>query len=262
MVFIWKDYNDWYCKVAEIIVPYMVDDYKDKIYLDFKNNGEDGFSIEKWYRNSPIDIGIISEKIFSSFTKIRLFHATKIYNDDMSPYLKNGLICDGTQMELLLRERANRVWNSIVFHEVQIEDISKAFDAFSKRSGHYNYNRLFLQLDDRNYLEGVGCDHYLLYGSERLICIADDLAKIVNYNDGRLRKALLEDGVATIIHFDVPLINMQKDELEVITSEIIRTLLWNMATNNNTASVKDITINFNESLPPEFISGFYHPYVY
>ncbi|HPS31734.1 MAG TPA: hypothetical protein PLZ43_15875 [bacterium] len=135
----------------------------------------------------------------SSFEYLRAFHATKTYPfDDFT----KGLL---PANDKLLKNRALKLFASV--DKSKNEQISKVIHEFKVlEKGHLHYC-----LNKQNYSEAY---HYLLFGSEDLLRVADKIQENILGFSGR--DILVKKGTPVIIHFNIPIIELSHDELKEI----------------------------------------------
>ncbi|HPA56997.1 MAG TPA: hypothetical protein PLT70_06175 [bacterium] len=135
----------------------------------------------------------------SSFEYLRAFHATKIYPFDD---FKKGL---SPADEKILKNRALKLFTSAdKTKNEKILEIIDEFKVIEKGCLHYCLNK-------ENYSEAY---HYLLFGSEDLMRVADKIQADVSGFSGR--DILVKKGTSVIIHFNIPIIDISPDEFKEI----------------------------------------------
>jgi hypothetical protein len=128
-----------------------------------------------------------------NYDALRCYHSTR--PKDVSRYYKQGLM--PTDM-LKAAEYFKQVLHDINFTgEYDIQETIDTFTGDSDKHIHF-----ILYRDD--FIDT--CPHYLIYGSELILCFAQHVSSHIKYT-------LKEIGIPTIFHCDIPLLQFDDDEI-------------------------------------------------
>jgi len=212
MIFDFKDYNEWMCHFKKIFEQYKYIDAIDKLKnidgaLDIKDITD--------ILGAEI-INDIEKYIMKSYTHIVFYHGTA--TDDIYSYLKNGLL----PLDLEKRNSYARV----IFNQEEYPDITdKVFlevtnELLEDKDGmNLRKNRIYFTLDDE-LLKESSSSHYLVYGGEYLLFIAQGL--------GRFYPRELEKKLTPVIFKCKIPIDLINDDLSDLSKGIIVRYFENM----------------------------------
>lgn len=135
-----------------------------------------------------------------NYEALRCYHSTR--TTDVSSYYKNGFVpTDMAKATLYFKQ----LLKSIGYNREY--DIQETINLFSGDSD----KRIYFCLNTEGFLEY--CPHYLIYGSELILCFAQHVSPQIKYE-------LKKIGIPTIFHCDIPLINFEDEELIDIYDKI------------------------------------------
>ena len=212
MIFDFKDYNEWMHHFKKIFEEYQYVDAIDKLKnIDGALEIKDITDI----LGTKI-INDIENHIIKNYTHIVFYHGTA--TDDIYSYLKDGLL------PLDLEKRNN--YARAIFNQEEYPDITdKVFLAVTNElsededSIKLRINRIYFTLDDK-LLKESSSSHYLIYGGEYLLFVAQ---KLGHFYPRELEKKL----TPVIFKCKIP-IDLINDDLFDISKEIIVRYFENM----------------------------------
>lgn len=250
MIFNWKDYSDWEKEFGYFLRSIMPSDFSSKIkvfaddiYCDFAGPFEELIHDE-------YDYGFFDDE-FSNYFKgtyshILTYHGCRPTN--IQSYYQNGMLT-------LDKSKQNKYFSDIFlndqFEEVTREDVEFAINEMKKED---RENQLFLGLDDRTLIETAG--HYLIYGSEYIMCLAARLSEKLGNNYQENLRAI---GTPTIFKVKLPVAETENDDIINLFPELYRMWIYNNIKNKNTSVGLDYSFFLKNNITSECIIDHYHP---
>lgn len=129
--------------------------------------------------------------------------------------------------------------------EVEGNLLSQVLETLAKS----HEGRVFLALDDRHLIERAG--HYMIYGSEFLLAVANHLEGLGSVINNDHLKSI---GKPTIIEVSLPMEMIEKSDLQWLVTAV------NDAIYENTESqLIDFTFELRKTLKPSTVVGSFHP---
>ena len=192
----------------------------------------------------------IANEMRSKYQDIRMFHCCRPVSVDS--YYKDGI-------KTLDFNYANQLFRSIVravpdFSSVSTDQFKFAFDDMSESSGRNGV--VYFGLDDR-YLINC-CPDYIQYGSEYFQALAVRVDCRANTN---IKEYLRSNGKPTIFVVDIPLSDINSNEMESLVSDMLTTCLYNHSHGNSVAFENDFAISLTTDLKPDRIVRHSHPQI-
>jgi hypothetical protein len=135
----------------------------------------------------------------SEYSHIRGYHGCR--PNDIQSYLTEGIYFP-TKGEML-NEALYRLNVNYIKQEKVIEVLDELWERY------YSYNTIFFTLSKQHLL--MDCGHYMIYGSELILCIASKLY---------IEHLLEEIGVPTILSVDIPVIMLNESIVLQLKNEI------------------------------------------
>ncbi len=189
--------------------------------------------------DDPVLEGVV-EDLMRHYSHIRTYHACK--PTDFSSYAKKGILI--ASHDILKRRAIKRFCNNKSF-VVDVDVVASAADKIKSLDN----GKVYLGLDDRFLLDS--CGHYLIYGSEYILAVANNLPQ-------KYRKPCIEllknTGRPTMIEISFPINLLSSSELSQLACFLCRYTHYNQR-----GDQIDFAVNFNDSIHPKYIVGSYHP---
>lgn len=178
--------------------------------------------------------------MLKEYSHIRAYHACKPIK--AGDYFSKGILIAKHEE---LKGRAKQIFCSDGLLAVSESEVQNAAEKLSL----IDNKKLYLAIDDRFLLEN--CGHYLIYGSEYILAIANNLPT-------KQRKLCIERilkiGKPTIFEISLPLKFLNKSLLSELACRLCRSVY-----NHEKGHHIDFALTLNESISPELIVGSYHP---
>jgi hypothetical protein len=188
-----------------------------------------------------VDLDEVEEDIIDWLERqaVRCYHGCR--TDDAGTYFRQGL-------RVHRREEQEAAVRQLVESDARLRWMLPGLaDTFAKFPSTTDEHRCFVVLDDRALLDRAA--HYLIYGSEWICAVL-----------GRgSRGPLLERGVPTMIEVDLPLMWTSFGQREALASLLLREWTRQVAQRPRQVLVVDFTFTMHHDLPPEVVTGHYHP---
>lgn len=170
------------------------------------------------------------------FTHFAFFHGTRV--EDPYELLRDGLQPSSSEQ---LDQKARALFLTPEFPHVTEERIG----AIIANLGLRDDGKLYLSLDGRDLVRTAG--GYLVYGSERLVCIANQMG---------LSDVLKRRGVPMLVEVHLPAAMIPEGDIEELASRLSS---WGRRELNDLARMIDFTTVLSQSVGPEFVRGFRVP---
>jgi len=167
MTFDFKNYNGWMHKFKIVFDSY---DYS-AIIEEYKSNNEalDIYAVTSVIGDEIIDI--VQARLQNTYKYIAFYHGTA--TNDISSYLNKGLFpLDINERNLYARKLFSQDEYPEITDELFLRATKKQFE--NKNSLKQRENRLYFTLDN-DILKQKGSSHYILYGGEHLLHLAQML---------------------------------------------------------------------------------------
>jgi len=249
-IFDWKDYNSWNITfdifVRELLpknFDSLIHKNKEEIYCDSAGD------LEYYVRDENDNYFFNSEFrtfIKSNYSHILTYHGCRPLNTES--YYEKGLL------KLNVSHQNDNFVNLFLnenFNEVLKEDIDYAINETNKER---RENQLFLGLDDRELIEMSG--HYLIYGSEYIVCLATRLSDRLKRD---YQAFLRNHGEPTIFKVKLPIPDIKDDDLVALFPILYRVWIYNTLNERNIACSVDFSFFLKININPELIMSHYHP---
>lgn len=246
-IFKWNDFSEWEQAVRDLMGIYL----DDKVVAEFRKNppryiASDDLSwlnraVEKVHRiRTPNSSHFLTTKLLEHYTHVASFHGCRA--DSTETYSKHGLqACDPAKMVALALE----IFGDTDRVRGEIERLRDSRSGYSYEE--HNGGKVFFTLTPDELVEY--CGHYLLYGSEYLLCIANGI--------GAGRK-LRKRGRATIVECNVPITRIGKGYIEELAGTILAEM-FERVLDPESSEYHGFGFHVHGSLPPELIAGFHFP---
>lgn len=245
MLLDFKDYESWFSKI-EIIANKYIDDET------FKELNKLEYSVEIYNIVDAVGKDIVVDVenyIKSNFNYIALYHATA--TDNINSYLEKGLI--PLKSEGII-DYARNIFNQTDFPEVTNEIFTKAINNVIINDENFKEQReniVCFSVDDELLLESHS-SHYLLYGGETLLHIAQNIGH-------SYPKVLENKFTPTLLKCRVPFNLLEIDIIKSISEAlIVRYFEKNLYPNDNLYPI-NITPYITKKLDPEYIMNYTNP---
>lgn len=195
--------------------------------------------------DSKIEVAVALRK---QFKFLRAAHGTRTYN--LEAFYDNGMqILSLEKIEIVAAELFACVYEGDSLEEAIRQAIASIEPKFTKspREG-----RLYYCTDE----DGIILDgaHYLKYGSEVLNAIGNRVIGSEN-----TRSIMSKIGRATIFVCDIPMDLIPDQHLKEFAIEMIVQLFGERLQIQKILDCQEFCIFINDSLPPRYIVGHYHP---
>lgn len=189
----------------------------------------------------------LAEKLPHIFSEVRVFHACRPVT--LSSYYEHGLMpLDSSEMSRIARALFLEADTSLKEEHFQ--------DAVDKLQPDGREGHLYVALDDRLLIRY--CGHYLIYGSEFLCCVANQLSEFtgVDYTSWLKRR-----GRPTMIVASIPISELSVSKLKQLAGEMCREVASDAACEHAKTGLVDFSFSGCISIPPNHIHDHYHPAV-
>lgn len=196
--------------------------------------------IEKW-----TDVLNEVENIEDYYTHIRLFHACK--PTDIESYYINGI--QPLDIEHI-RNKAHDIFRSNDFPEIKDEDIEEAIQQIQAITPE---GIIYLALGKRDLVQS--CGHYLIYGSEFILGMANELR---NKYGNDYSKILKTKGIPTVFSCDIPIDIISKFYLDDLNQRA-KNILTIEDLKYDDAPLIDFSVPIGQVIYPSYIVSHYHP---
>jgi hypothetical protein len=242
-VFIWNKYKSWRGTILRLL-----DDLIDEsVFAELKRNPPRYFvgdnlgwldgAIERAKGIIQPDIRTtLSERLSHHYQFIRAFHGCR--TDSIRPYREHGVRPSDPsalyQIALSLFSDKGRI-------DAAMKDIGVWYPD-------YNRGKAFFCLQMEELVEQ--CGHYLLYGSEYLLCIANRVGE---------PEVLRRRGRATAIECNVPIGDVSPDDIRELAGDILREIFERYCDRTYQAEILSFGFAITTILAPKNIVGFHFP---
>jgi len=239
MIFDFKNYNDWMCEFNSIFKNYDCSSIINK----FKHN-TDAIEISDITETIGTEIiDSVKNLLTNKYKYVVFYHGTA--TDDISSYFTKGLL------PLNVEERniyARKLFNQNEYPEITDEKFIKATKKQFKNDNSLKLrqNRLYFTLDNDVFKESYS-SHYLIYGGEHLVHLAQNLGS-------SYPKELSKKLNPLILKCRVP-IHLISDYIDNITKEIIIRYLENLIYPEYKFPILDVGIYITTKLESDDIIG-------
>ncbi len=212
MIFDFKNYNEWMCEFKKIFEYYDCS----SLTKEFKNNNEILLIYNVTDSIGKEIVDTVKGLLKNRYKYIAFYHGTA--TDNISSYFEKGLL------PLNIEERnlyARKLFNQEEYPEITDEVFLKATkEQFkNKNSLKLRENRLYFTLDNDILKKGTS-SHYLIYGGEHLLHLAQNLGSQYPRELPKKLKPL-------ILKCRIP-INLLSEYMENIANEIVVRFLENL----------------------------------
>ena len=236
--FIWAAYRRWRPSILNLLSEYwewmssIVCVRTHREYFVADNLSWLDEAIKEARHLSDVDIlSILVDRLPLRYPFIRAFHGCR--PDSIESYREHGLLpADPHKLQEIARQ---------MFGDT--ERINHTFQKMSSY-GKQSAGKVYFCLEMDELVER--CGHYLLYGSEYLLCIAD----------GVQRDALRRRGRATIVECNVPTHDIPKVYLECLAGEILREIFEKYADRTYRTQIIGFGFHITSRLGADNIVGF------
>lgn len=247
-VFIWNSYRSW----RPVVLHLLADLIDRSVFDELKRNPpryfvDDNLSwldaaIERARGIMQTDIKtILSERIPARYQFIRAFHGCR--TNSVQPYLENGLLpSDPSALDRIALE----IFSDRARVEAAMQDVARPDSGGSYSD--YNKGKVFFCLQMEELVEQ--CGHYLLYGSEYLLCIANRVGQ---------PEALRKRGRATVIECNVPVAEIEADDMRCLSGEILREIFERYCDRTYQPEILNFGFAITTALQPSNIVSFHYP---
>lgn len=183
----------------------------------------------------------LMERLPGRYKFVRAFHGCRAVSNQS--YLEHGVLPSDPDV-------LNRIAYEIFFDKKRVEAAIQRLAQKDVKTSYKDHNRgkVFFCLQKEELVED--CGHYLLYGSEYLLCIANGVGE---------PEALRKRGRATVIECNVPTNNMPVDYLRCLAGEILREIFEKYCDRTYRAEILSFGFPITIKVPPENIVEFHHP---
>lgn len=239
-----KDYRRWRRKVLKCTAAYF-----DRSVLDWiKSNPPRYFVDDKldWLEEAVYAVkqrcvnskAELADALSAEFDFILGFHGCRIESKDS--YQQLGIRPSDPDQ---LQAQALRLFGDSGRIREVFAELNRSDDDYES----HNRGKTFFCWHQEDFIDD-GCGHYLLYGSEYLLCVAN-----------RIRKAhvLRATGKATIIECDVPVSYIPRDYLEEICGYLLCEIAERYVTRRS--GFDGGCFHITRDLEPRHIVAFHHP---
>jgi hypothetical protein len=175
-----------------------------------------------------------------SFATLRTFHACRVA--DAGTFARNGIRRNDpealtAQLRKLLDEEPD-----LSYLKPSIEDRQRDAELYGRDAG-----RVYVVLDDKSLIRDAG--HYLLYGSEWIMCMVGSGG----------HEVLRRRGVPTMLQIDLPLSVATDDERRQLAQSLLQE--WARIKVNRPDWVPEVDFTFclHRDVPAKWLVGHYHP---
>jgi hypothetical protein len=191
--------------------------------------------------------GLLAQKIPHVFSEVRVFHACRPVT--LSSYYERGLMpLDLGEMSRIARALFLEVDPSLKEEHLQ--------DVVDKLQPDGRDGRLYAALDDRFLIRR--CGHYLIYGSEFLYCVANQLSGVtgVDYTSW-----LKQRGRPTMIVASIPISELSGSKLRELAGAMCHEVAFDASYERAETSLVDFGFSRCIGIPSNHIRDHYHPAV-
>ena len=247
--FKWKDYKNWATLAQDCL------SIETRNYL-MSASPETYEYPDCWYSLCTLfggetecekQIDEFAASFFGRVTSIRAFHCTRV--ETPASFNENGILAKD------LNELLDELFALLKVHvpSVSYSDIEvaskKAFPNESPRS-----STVYLGIDDRFLIHF--CGQYLLYGSESILAVVRQLEELMGQDLAYLLKIR---GDPTVVEVDIPIDMLDTSTRSELAREILFTYAYNSFHNKQKSRQLGFSIPLQNSVPPEWVAGSYHP---
>lgn len=249
-IFNWKIFNSWekeFGRFLNTLLPSkFISNTKikfDEIHFDWAGPFEKYIHDEN--DNCFYDIEF-KDYFVNTYTHILTYHGCR--PTDIQNYYNNGFLILNTSTQ---NENFSKIFYNEKFKEISLEDIEYAINAVKKEG---RENQLFWGIDDRILVERAG--HYLIYGSEYIMCLAANLSERLKRD---YRHHLRNYGIPTIFKVKLPISIIDENDLIHLFPYLYRLWVYNKLKNKITSYGLNYSFFLKKNIPPECIITHYHP---
>lgn len=248
-MFAWDDYKSW----RRIVLDLLSDLIDASVFSEMKAHPpewivgdnldwlDEAIAAAKGGIPSPNVWSTLNERFPSRFRFVRAFHGCR--TESIEPYREQGILpSDPSTLDHI----AYQIFSKREAVAAAIEDLTDKDPHGSY--GDHNRGKVFFCLQMAYLVEE--CGHYLLYGSEYLLCIANRI--------GEPRK-LRERGKATVIECNVPVGDIPGEYLRCLTGEIMREIFEKYCHRNERPRTLNFGFPIRVPLNPSNIVTFHFP---
>jgi hypothetical protein len=184
---------------------------------------------------------VLADRMREHYEFIRAFHACR--TDSIEPYEKQGLIpCDPAA----LNRRAREIFQNKAGVEAVIQDLAVNDSAYSYRD--HNGGKVWFCLEEEELTEF--CGHYLLYGSEYLLAIANRIGE---------SDALRKQGRATLIECNVPIDDLEESDIRELARDMLVKIIETYCVGRCPNEITGFGFYIECKLKPQNIVRFHFP---
>lgn len=242
----WKNSQSWCPALSSWIKPYLnIDGIKSLRRMGYQDIcWDDSAWLEKLPFVTQADIDFLTRQLSEDIkvASVRTYHGCCVA--DASTYHRSGILLNNPEnLADQVRELVNKE-DYLEHLRSKIDDIICDFEDRDRDRG-----QLYLALDDRSLISSAG--HYLLYGSEWIMCLfgAEDF--------------LRNRGIPTILSIQLPLALVTSGDRGELATALIQEWVRIQVNSPEETPEKDFTFCLKKMIPPEMIISHYHPkYVY
>ncbi len=248
MAFIWSKYKSW----RGIVLRLLADLIDENVFAELKRHPPCYFVSDDltWLDEAiqrakgifqPEICGTLLERLPRRYQFIRAFHGCR--TDSQQSYLEQGLLpsdpCDLNRIAFEVFSNKQRV-------EAAIQDLVEK--SLGSSYPDHNKGKVFFCLQMEHLVED--CGHYLLYGSEYLLCIANRVGE-----PGALRRR----GRATAIECNVPIKDIPVGYLRCLAGQILREIFEKHCDRTYRTGILNFGFHITTTLEPKSIVGVHYP---
>jgi hypothetical protein len=247
-VLVWEEFESW----KPVILRLLSDSIGENVFAELKSNPPRYFVSDKlkWLDDAICKVKGIAEsdicttllqRLPGGFGFVRAFHGCRALS--VHSYWKKGILPSNPNS-------LNRIARRIFSNKERVEDVIKnlATEEYGSSYRNHNEGKVFFCLQMEHLIEE--CGHYLLYGSEYLLSIANHIHE---------PEVLRRRGRATVIESNVPTKDIPPDFLYCLAGEILREIFERQSNDTYESEVLDFGFPIVAALSPENIVRLHHP---
>jgi hypothetical protein len=248
MVFSWRNYRSWRGEALRLLAD-LIDQ---SVFAELRRNPPRHFVEDNlgWLDRAiemakgimqPDVHNVLSERLARHYAFIQAFHGCR--TDSTRPYSERGLMPSDPHA---LNRIALEIFSDKACVEAAIQELGR--EDFDFSYSNYNRGKVFFCLQMEELVEY--CGHYLLYGSEYLLAIANRVGQ---------PEVLRSRGRATVVECKVPISNVDAEDIRCLAGDVLREIFERYCVRAYRPEVLEFGFAISEPLQPENIVAFHHP---
>jgi len=241
--FVWTNYRHWRPRIFKCAAPYF-----DRAVLEWLKVNPPRYFVDDildwlddaiWHvKRQRVNMKtVLADALTQEFDFIRGFHGCRAPSTES--YRTQGILPSDSTW---LKAEAVRLFGDSNHIQEVFAELSRKGDDYEG----FNRGKTYFCLHLKDFMEG--CGHYLLYGSEYLLCVAVRIGH---------KETLRKNGRATVIECNVPISDIPRDYIEEICGMILCEIASKFCTGES--EFDGGCFHIKVPLQPQNIVTFHHP---